>query len=126
VEDGEEVYNLDNSSSGLNPALNTIDTESEYKCVTDLAKLCYCPFGSPIKSWPCLWLLAFIFMPDRRHVFNACGWETCFFIRRWVFDPDVPEVLVANAIGVGKMITWVAGAMISKLLTETILTGLLQ
>jgi len=46
-------------------------------------------------------------------------------VRRWVWDSDMPGVLVADEIGLGKTSTSVAAAMICKLPTENAVMGLL-
>jgi len=49
----------------------------------------------------------------------------CFIVIRWVWDLDVPGVLVADGMNLGKTFTSVAAAIICTLLTEKVLGELL-
>jgi len=52
-------------------------------------------------------------------------WAIWVIVRRWVWDSDMPEALVADEMGHDKIFTLVAAAMICKLLTETFVMVLL-
>jgi len=51
-------------------------------------------------------------------------WAIWFIVRRWLWDSEMPGVLVADEMGLRKMFTLVAAAMICQLLTENVVVGL--
>ena len=54
------------------------------------------------------------------------GWVIWFIVRRYVWDSDMPGVLVADEFGVGKSFTLGAAAMICQLQTVKVAMGLPQ
>jgi len=51
-------------------------------------------------------------------------WVVCSIVRSWVWDTDMPWVLVADEMGLGKRFTSVAAAVTSKLPTLKAVMGL--
>jgi len=124
VEDGEEVLDPTNTSSVLNPVLNTINNQSEYECLDEAVRLLN---AHPIRQ-----------STDDRvpgHMYSIPGlsrtkflehqvWAIWFIVQRWVWDADMPGALVADEMGLGKTFTSVAAAMLCKLVTEKVVMGL--
>ena len=45
-------------------------------------------------------------------------------MRRWIGDAEMPGTLVVDEMGLGKIVTLVAAAMLCKLVTENVVMGL--
>jgi len=124
VEDGNEVLDPDITSSVLSTVLNTINNEFEHECLDEAVRLLN---ANPIRQ-----------SPDDRvpgHKYSIPGlpetmflahqvWAIWFIVRRWVWDADMPGVLVADGMGLGKTFTLVAVAILYKLVTEKVVMGL--
>jgi len=124
MEDGEEVLDPENTSSVLSTVLNTINNEFEHECLDEAVRLLN---TNPIRQ-----------SADDRvpgHKYSIPGlpgtkflahqvWAIWFIVRRWVWDADMPGVLVVDEMGLGKTFTTVAAAMICRLLTEKVVIGL--
>jgi len=124
VEDCKEVLDSDNASSVLSTVLNTISNEFEHNCLDEAVRLLN---THPIRQ-----------SPDHRvpgHKYSMPGlpgtkflsqqvWAIWFLVRRWVWDADKPGALVADEMGLGKTFTWVAPAMLCKLVTDKVVMGL--
>ena len=120
VEDGKEVLDPDITSSVLCTVLNTINNQFEHECLDEVVRLLN---AQPIRQ-----------SSDDRvpgHKYSIPGlpgtkflvhqvWAIWFFIRRWVWDADMPGALVADKICLGKTFTSVAAAMLCKLVTEKV------
>jgi len=125
VEDGEEVHNPDDTSSVLNAVLNTINNGVEPVCLDEAVSLLN---PQPIRELeadrvPCK-TLSLPGLPKIKFLVHQV-WAIWFIVRRWVGDLDIPGVLVADEMGLAKTFTMLAVPMIFKLLTETVVMGLL-
>jgi len=114
VEDGEEVLDSANTSSLLDMVLHIINYEFEHNCLDEAVMLLNAHSISQSTDDRVLGhkysipgLPATIFLS--RNV-----WSFWFTVRRWVWDGDMPEALVADRMGLGKTFTSVAVAMICK------------
>jgi len=125
LEDGEEVLDPDNTSSGFNSVLNTFNNEFEHECLEDAVSLLHaCHIRQSIAdqvpgnkySIPTLPRTKFLAHQVRAIWFN---------IRRWLWDSDMPGVLVADEMDLGQTFMSVVAAMICKLLTKKVVMGLL-
>jgi hypothetical protein len=123
-EDGEEVLDSENTSSGLNTVLNTIKHKLEHKCLDEAVRLLNADHirQSPDYS-----------IPGRKSTIPGLPgttflahqvWAICFIIRRCSWDAVMPGVLVAVEMSLGKTFTSIAVAMLSKLVTEKVVIGL--
>ena len=124
VEDGEEVLHPEDRSSVPNTVLNTIINEFEHDCLDDQVRLLN---AQPISqstddrvpgrkySIPCL--------PGTKFLEHQV-WAIWFIVRRWVWDGDIPQALVADELGLGKTFTSVAAEMLCKLVTGKVVMGL--
>ena len=122
--DGEENLDPDNTSSVLNPVLNTINNKFEHECLDEAVRLlnahliCQstddCVPGH-MYSIPAL--------PGTKFLANQV-WAIWFIVRRWVSDTDRPGALVADEMGLGKSFTPVAVAMLCKLVMVIVVMGL--
>jgi len=120
VEDGEEVLNPENTSSGLNTVLNTINNEFEHESLDEAVSLLN---ARPIPQSPddrvpgCKYsipgLSGTVFLV---HQVSAI-W---FIVRSWVWDAHMPGALVADEMGLGKTFTLVVAAMLCNLVTEKV------
>jgi len=124
VEDGEEALDPANTSSVLNTVLSTIHNKLEHECLDEAVRLLN---AHPTRQ-----------STDDRvpgHKYSIPGlpgtkflehqvWAIWFIVRRWVWDTDMPGALVADEMGLGKTFTFVAAAMLCKLVTEKGVMGL--
>jgi len=124
VEDGEEVLDLENTSSVLSTVLNTINNEVEHECLDEAGRLLN---AHSIRQ------SADDHVPGHKYSIPGLPgtkflahqvWAIWFIVRRWVWDAEMPGALVADEIGLRKTFTSVAAAMICKLLTEKVVMGL--
>jgi len=123
VEDGEEDLDPENISSVLNTIVNTINKEFEHECLQEAVRLRKAHrIGRSIDDR----------VPGHKYSIPGLSgtkflahqvWAIWFMVRRWVWDADMPGALVADEMGLGKTFTWVAAAMICKLLTEEVVMG---
>jgi len=124
MEDGEEVLDPQDTSSVLNPVLNTIHNEFEHKCLDEAVRL--------LNAHP---ILQSTDDRVRGHKYSIPGLpgtkflaqQVCdfrFIVKRWVWDADMPGALVADEMGLGKTFTSVAAAMVCKLVPEKVVMGL--
>jgi hypothetical protein len=121
--DGEDL-NPENTSSVLNTVLNTINNEFEHTILEKADRLLNAhPICQSIDdrvpglqySIPGL---------SRTKFLAHQVWAIWLFVRRWVWDADLPGALLADEMGVGKTFTSVAAAIICKLLAEKVVMGL--
>jgi len=122
--DGEKDLDPDNSSSVLDTVPNTINNEFEHECLDEAVKMlnthpicqstddCVPGHKYSIPGLPGTKLLA------------HQVWAIWFIVRRWVWDADMPRALVADEMGLGNTFTFVAAAMLCKLVTEKVVIGL--
>jgi len=124
VEDAEEVLDPANTSSVLIKVHITINNEFEPECLDEAVKLLN---AHPIHQ-----------STDNRvqgHKYSIPGlpgikflthqvWAIRFMVRRWVSDANMPEALVVDEMGLGQTFTLVAVAILCKLVTEKVVTGL--
>ena len=120
---GDEVLDLDNTSSVLSTLLNTINNEFEHQCLEDAVRLlnAHQIRHSTDDSVPGH-KYSFPGVPGTKCLAHQV-WALGFIVRRWVWDADMPGALVADEMGLGKTFTSVAAAMICKLLTEEVVMG---
>jgi hypothetical protein len=124
VEDGEEVLDQENTCAVLKTVGNPINNEFEHQCLDETVRLLN---AHPIRQSPddrvpgCKYSIPGL--PGTKFLAHqVCAiW---FIMRRWVWDPDMPGVLVADEMGLGKTFTLVAAAMLCKLVTEKVVMGL--
>jgi len=124
VEDGGDALDPENTSSVLNTILNTTNNKFQHECLDEAVRLLN---AHPIRqstddrvpgrkcSIPGL--------PGNRFLAHHV-WALWFIVRRCVWDADMPGALVADGMGLGKIFTSVAGAMLCKLVTEKVVLGL--
>ena len=124
MEDAEEVLDPANTSSVLIKVHITINNEFEPECLDEAVKLLN---AHPIHQ-----------STDNRvqgHKYSIPGlpgikflthqvWAIRFMVRRWVSDANMPEALVVDEMGLGQTFTLVAVAILCKLVTEKVVTGL--
>jgi len=124
VQDGEEVFNPDNTSSVMSTVLIIINNKFEHECLDEVVRLLNAHqirkstddrVPSHKYSIPGL--------PGTKFLAHQV-WAIWFIMRRWFWDADMPEALVADEMGLGKTFTSVAAAMLCKLLTENVVMGL--
>jgi len=124
VEDGEEVLDPENKSSVLNTVLNTINNEFEHQCLNEAVRLVN---ARPIRQSPDNRVAGRKYsmadLPGIKFLAHQV-WAIWFIVRRWVWDTDMPEALVADGMGLGKTFTLVAAAMLCKLVIEKVVMGL--
>jgi hypothetical protein len=120
VEDGEEVLDPENTNSGLNTVINTITNQFEHECLDKAARQLH---GRPIHQSPDDRVQgrknSIPGLPGTMFLQHQV-WDFWFIMMRWVWDPDMPGVLVADEMGLGKTFTLVAAAMLCKLVTEKV------
>jgi hypothetical protein len=126
VENDEVVLNPAHTSSVQNPVLNSIDTEFEHECLDEAARLLNA-HQIHQSTDDCI--------PGNKYSLQGLSgikflarqvWAIRFIVRRWVWDSDMPGVLVADEMDLGKTFTSVAAAMVFKLLTAKVVMGLQQ
>jgi hypothetical protein len=124
VADGEEILDPENTSSLLSMILNTINNEFEHKCLAEAVRLLnvcrirqsqYDSVPGRMYSIPCL--------PGTKLLANNV-WAIWFIVRRWIWNADMPGVLVADEMGLRKTFTSAAAVMLWKLVTEKVVMGL--
>jgi hypothetical protein len=125
VEDGEEILNPANTGSVLNTFCSTINHEFGHKCLDEAVRLLN---GHPICQ------STDDRVPDPKYSIPGMPrtkflthqvWAIWLLVRRWVWDADMQEALVADKMGLGKTFTSVAVAMFSTLVTDKVVMGLL-
>jgi len=124
VENGEEVLDPDNTSSVLSTVLNQINNEFEHECLDEAVRLLN---AHPIRQSPDDHVPRHKYpiprLPGTKFLAHQV-WDIWFIVRRWVWDSDMPGVLVADEMGLGKTFTSVVVAMLCKLVTEKVVMGL--
>jgi len=124
VEDGEEVFDPENTSTVLNMVLNTINNEFEHECLHEAVKLLNArliPQSTDDRLPGCKYSIPGL--PGTKFLVHQV-WAIWFIMRRWVWDADMPGALVADEMGLGKTFTSVAVAMLCKSVTEQVVIGL--
>jgi hypothetical protein len=124
VEDGKEVLNPENTSSVLNPVLNTITNEFEHECLNEAVRL---PNAGRIPQSPDVCVPGCMYS-----IPGQCGtkclvhqvWAIWFVMARWVWNADVLGALLTDEMGIGKTCTSVGTAKLCKLVTEIFVNGL--
>jgi len=124
VEDGEEVFDPENTSAVLNTVLNTINNEFEHECLDgavwllNARRIRQSPDDRvPVRKY------SIPALPGIKFLVHL-AWAIWFIVRRWVWEVDMPGALVADEMGLGKTFTSVAAAMLCKLVTEKVVMGL--
>jgi hypothetical protein len=124
VEDGEEVLDPENTCAVLNTVLNTINNEFEHEYLDEAVRLLN---AHPIRQSPDDRVAGRKYsipgLPGTMFLAHQV-WAIWFIVRRWVWEADMPGVLVADEMGLGKTFTSVAAAMLCKLVTEKVVMGL--
>jgi hypothetical protein len=124
VEDGEEVFDPDNTSSVSSTILNTINHQFEHECVDEAARLLN---SHPIRQSTddCVPGQKYSIpgLPGTKCLAHQV-WAIWFTVRRWVWDADMPGALVADEMGLEKTFTSVAAAMLCNWVTEKVVMGL--
>jgi len=122
--DGVEDLDPDNTCSGLNTVLNSINNELEHECLDEVVMQ---RNAHPIRQSPDVHVPGHKYsipgLPGMKFLVHQ-GWAVWFIVRRWVWDSDTPRALVADEMGFGKTFTSVAAAMICKLMAEKVVMGL--
>jgi len=117
VENGEKVRDPDYHSSALNTVLHPLNNEFEHKCVAEEVRLLNACLIRQLKADRVTGNMYSIPGLPRTKILAHQGWAIWFIVRRWVWDSDMPGVVVADEIGIGKTFTSGAAGMICKLLT---------
>jgi len=126
VEDGEAVFDSDNTSSVLRTVLNTINNKFEHVCLDVVVR--------PLTAH------AINKSTDDRvpgHKYSIPGlpgpkflaqqdWAIWLIMSQWVRDADMQVPPVADKLGLEKTFTPAAAAMLCKLVTEKVVMGLLR
>jgi hypothetical protein len=124
VDDSEEVLDPENTSSVLNTILNTMNHEFEHECLDTAVRLMSV---HPIRQSPDDripgWKYSIPGLSGTKFLAHQV-WAISFIVRKWIWDADMPGVLVADEMGLGKTFTLVAAAMLCKLVTEKVVKGL--
>jgi len=124
VEDGEEDLDPENTSSVLNTVLNTIIIKFEHDCLDEAVRLLDAhPIRQSIDDQVPGHKYSIPGLPGMKFLAHQV-WAIWFIVRRWVWDAYMPGALVGDEMGLGKIFTSVAAAMICKLLTEKVVMGL--
>jgi hypothetical protein len=122
--DGMEDLNPDNTSSVLNTVLNSINNEFEHQCLDEAVRLLN---EHPIRQSPDDHVPGHQYsipgLPGTKFLVHQV-WTIWFIVRRWVWDTDMPGVLVEDEMGLGNIFTSVAAAMLCKLVKEKVVMGL--
>ena len=110
--DGEEDLHPDNPSSVLNTVLNTIDNQFEHQCLDEAVRLlnAHQICQSTDDRVPCH-KNSSGGLPGTKFLAHQVS-AIWFFVRRWVWDSDMPGVLVVDEMGLGRTFTSVVAAMI--------------
>jgi len=118
VLDDEDVHDSDNSSSIVHTVLNTTNSNFQYDCLDETVSLLNDHqigqsqadrvLGNEYSTQE---LPGTTFLADQ----IIAIW---FILSTWVSDSDKPGVLVADAMGLGKIFTTLAAAQNCKLLTK--------
>jgi len=114
---------IPNSSSVLSAVLNSNNIQFEHECLGQVLSLLIAP---PIHQS--------IDARDPGNVYSISGppgtkflaqqvWALQSTVRRCDWESDMPGELVAEEMGLGKMLTSVAAGMMSKLLTNQVIVG---
>jgi len=123
--DGEEVLDPHNTSPVFGTVLHTVNNKFELKCLEETVR--------QLKTHPTR-QSSDVCVPG--HKYSICGLPRTkslayqvpaiwLIVRRWVWDADIPKALVVDVMGLGKTFTSVGAPMISTLLTENVVMGLL-
>ena len=124
VENSEEILNPENTSSGLNPDLNTINNEFEHECLDEAVRLLN---AHPIRQSTADRVPGGKYSIPGLPITHFLAHQVLviwFIVRRWVSDADMPGAVVADEMGLGTPFTLVAVAMLCKLVTEKVVMGL--
>jgi len=122
--DGEEVLDPDITSSVLSIVFHTINNEFEHECLDEAVSLLSAqPIHQSTDDSVPGHKYSIPGLPGMKFLAHQV-WAIWFIVRKWVWDSDMPGVLVADEMGLGKTFTSVAAAMICKLLTEKVVMGL--
>ena len=124
--DCEEVLDPDNTSSVLSTVLNTMNNQFEHECLEEAVRLlnAHLIHQSTDDHVPGH-KYSIPGLPRTKYMAHqVCAiW---FIVWRWVWKAEMPGALVADEMGLGKTFTYVAAAMICKLLNEKVVMGLPQ
>jgi len=124
VEDGEEVLNPEDISSGLNTVPDTINNEFEHQCLDEAVRLLN---AHPIRQSTDDHVPGLKYsipgLPRTKFLAHQV-WAIWFIVWRWVWNADMPGAQVVDEMGLGKTFTSVAAAMLCKLVTENVVMGL--
>jgi hypothetical protein len=118
VENGKEVLDLDYGSSVLNAVLKTINNKSEHGCLNEVIGLrnTHTIHQIQVDQVSCT-QYTITGLPRPKYLVHQVL-AIWYILRNWVWDSDMPGVLLAHTISLGKTFTSVAVAMICKLHTE--------
>jgi hypothetical protein len=124
VEDREEVLDPDYTRSVLNTVLNTRNNKFEFECLDEVVRLLNGhSFGQSTNDNVPSLMYSIPGMPGTMFLAHQ-GWAIWFIMRRWIWDADIPEALVADEMDFGKTFISVATGMLCKLLTAKVVMGL--
>ena len=120
VEDGKDVFDPDDSCSVLNTVLNIINDKFEQEHLDKAARLHNDgPISQSIVDWVPGNMYPITGVPTTTNLAHQL-WAIWFSMRRWVWDSDMPGVLVANEMGNGEIFTLLAAPIIWNLPTEKV------
>jgi hypothetical protein len=122
--DGGKVLDSENTSSVLNMVLNTINNEFQHACHDQAVRLLNAP---PIHQSTDYHVpghnSSIAGMSGTKFLVHQV-WANWFIMRRWVWDAEIPGVLVVDEMGLGKIFTLVAVVILCELVTEKGVMGL--
>jgi hypothetical protein len=122
--DGKEDIDPDNTGSVLNKVLNTINNEFEHQCLDEAVRVLNAhPIRQSTDDRVAGHKYSIPGLPGTKFLVHQV-WAIWFIVRRWVGDTDMPGAPVADKMGLGNTFTYVAAAMICKLLTEKVVMEL--
>jgi len=124
VEDAEEVLNPDTSSSVTNSVLNVTNDKLVHECLDEAVRLLNAhPIRQSTEDQVSYHNYLIPGLAGTKFLVYQV-WATLLIVSRWIWDSDMPGVLVADEMGLGKTFTTVAAEMICKPLTEKVVIGL--
>jgi hypothetical protein len=124
VEDGEEDLNPPNTSSVLCMVPSAITNEFEQECRDEAVRLLNAyPICQSTDNWIPGHKHSIPGLPGTKFLVHQVG-AICLIIRRWVWEADMSEALVADEMGLATTFTSVAVAMLSKLGTGPVVMRL--
>jgi len=122
--DGDKVLNPVNTSSVLNTVLSSLNNEFENECLDEAVMLLNAhPNRESTDDHVPGHKYSIPGLPRSMNLVHQV-WAIWFIVRKWDWDTDMPQALIAHEMDLGQTFISMAAAMICKLVTENVVMGL--